>query len=165
MDTMTPTTVEQLIADCLQLHYPVFYRLAYSYVRNEQDAMDIVQESVYKAMKHCHDLQEPQYVRTWLYQIVRNESISFLRKNKYTSVPLIWADGEQEDYYPDVDLQLAIKQLNCGERMVVILRFFEGLSFQQMAERLQENINTIKSRLYRALQKLRIFIEEPTVIL
>jgi RNA polymerase sigma-70 factor (ECF subfamily) len=49
--------------------------------------------------------------------------------------------------------------------MVVILRFFEGLSFQQMAERLQENINTIKSRLYRALQKLRIFIEEPKVIL
>ena len=165
MDTMTPTTVEQLIAECLQLHYPVFYRLAYSYVRNEQDAMDLVQESVYKAMKHCHELREPQYVRTWLYQIVRNESISFLRKNKYASVPLVLADGEQEDHYPDVDLQLAIKQLTCGERMVVILRFFEGLSFQQMAERLQENINTIKSRLYRALQKLRIFIEEPIVVL
>ena len=44
MDTMTPTNVEQLIAECLQLHYPVFYRLAYSYVRNEQDAMDLVQE-------------------------------------------------------------------------------------------------------------------------
>ena len=54
MDTMTPTTVEQLIAECLQLHYPIFYRLAYSYVRNEQDAMDLVQESDYKAMKHCH---------------------------------------------------------------------------------------------------------------
>ena len=160
MDTMTTTTVEQLITECLQLHYPVFYRLAYSYVRNEQDAMDIVQESIYKAMKHCHELREPQYMRTWLYQIVRNESISFLRKNKYVSVPLVLADGEREDDYPDIDLQCAIGQLDVREKTVVLLRFFEGLSFQQIAETLQENINTIKSRLYRALQKLRLLLDE-----
>ena len=152
---------EQLVEECLQKHYSGLYRTAYRYVRNEQDALDIVQESAYKAMKHCHCLREPNYAVTWLYQIVRNEAVSFLRKNKIDCVPLWEIDGEQEPRYADVDLHRAMAQLSLGEKTVVLLRFFEGLSFQQIAEMLQENINTVKSRLYRALQKLKAFLEEP----
>lgn len=67
----------QLIAD-----YQKLYRLAYSYVHNENDALDIVQESAYKAVKNSHTLKNPQYAGTWIYRIVINESISFLRKQK-----------------------------------------------------------------------------------
>lgn len=49
----------QLIAD-----YKKLYRLAYSYVHNENDALDIVQESAYKAIKNSHSLKNPQYVGT-----------------------------------------------------------------------------------------------------
>jgi len=152
---------EQLVEECLQKHYSGLYRTAYRYVRNEQDALDIVQESAYKAMKHCHCLREPNYAVTWLYQIVRNEAVSFLRKNKQLCVPLWELDGEQEQRYADLDLERAIEQLNIGEKTVVRMRFFEGLSFQQIADVLHENINTIKSRLYRALQKLKAMLEEP----
>ena len=162
---MQEIIVADLIEGCLQQQYQSLYYTAYQYVRNEQDAMDIVQESAYKAMKYGHHLRESQYVGTWLHQIVRNEAVSFIRKNKHVSLPLYEVDGEQVACYVDVDLQCAIKQLNPGERLLILLRFFEGLSFQQIAETLHENINTIKSRLYRALQKLRIFIEEPVVIL
>ena len=155
---------EQLIEQSLAQHYKGLYRTAYGYVRNEQDALDIVQESAYKAMKYCGDLREPQHTAAWLYQIVRNESVSFLRRQK-PSVPLMELDGEQEAQYADVDLHRAIAQLSIGERAVVFLRFFDGFSFRQMAELLQENINTIKSRLYRALQKLKSLLEEPCMML
>ena len=151
----------QLVEEMLELHYTGLYRVAYRYVRNEQDALDIVQESAYKAMKHCSSLREPRYAVTWLYRIVHNEAVSFLRKNKIDCVPLWEIDGEQEPRYADVDLHRAMAQLSLGEKTVVLLRFFEGLSFQQIAEMLQENINTVKSRLYRALQKLKAFLEEP----
>lgn len=153
--------MEQLIEESLQMHYEGLYRMAYRYVRNEQDALDIVQESAYKAMKNCNSLREPQYAVTWLYQIVRNEAVSFLRKNKQICVPLCELDGEVEPHYADVDLYRAMQTLNTGEKTVVLLRFFEGLSFQQIAEVLNKNINTIKSRLYRALQKLKVILQEP----
>ena len=149
---------EELIENCLALHYNGLCRMAYRYVHNEQDAQDIVQESAYKAMKHCGNLREPEHVGTWLYQIVRNESLSFLRRQK-ESIPLCELDGGIEPHYADVDLQYAIAQLPAAYKTVVLLRFFGGLSFTQMAEALKENINTVKSRLYRALQKLRMLLE------
>lgn len=157
--------LEQLVEETLQIQYMGLYRAAYQYVRNEQDALDIVQETAYKAMKHCRHLRQPQYVTTWLYQIVRNEAVSFLRKNKYVCVPLYDVEVETEPYYIDVDLQYALQQLSVEDHTVVRMRFFEGLSFQQIAERLHENINTVKSRLYRALQKLKVLLEEPDVVL
>ena len=71
---------EQLIEQALMEDYAKLYRLAYQYVRNENDALDIVQESAYKAVKNSGRLQSPQYVKTWLYRIVINESLSFLRR-------------------------------------------------------------------------------------
>lgn len=163
-DLLTAQTREQLVEQSIETHYKGLCRMAYRYVHNEQDAQDIVQETAYKAIKSCHSLREPQYVVTWLYQILRNEAVSFLRKHKAVCVPLYEADGEQETRFSDVDLQCAMKQLNTGEKAVVLLRYFAGMSFQQIAETLQENMNTVKTRLYRALQKLKSLLEEPGVV-
>lgn len=58
------------------------YRIAYSYVRNEQDAMDVVQEVAYKAHRHLEKLREPEYAETWLFMVTINASLDFLRKRK-----------------------------------------------------------------------------------
>ena len=146
---------QQLLAD-----YKKLYRLAYSYVHNENDALDIVQESAYKAMKHCHTLRNPQYAGTWLYRIVVNESISFLRRHRPQDVTLQELDGELEDTYADMDLQQALAQLPPLDKTIVTLRYFEGLPLSDIAEIVDENINTVKSRLYRALKKLKVFLTE-----
>lgn len=153
-------TPEQLVEQALLADYTKLYRLAYQYVRNENDALDIVQESAYKAMKNCSRLQSPQYAGTWLYRIVINESLSFLRRKKPDFVELSEFSGETEDRYADLDLRWALMRLPDEDKTVVMLRFFEGLSFQQIAEILDENINTVKSRLYRSLQKLKLILEE-----
>ena len=145
----------QLIAD-----YQKLYRLAYSYVHNENDALDIVQESAYKAVKNSHTLKNLQYAGTWIYRIVINESISFLRKQKKQETTLYEADGETEDLYQDVDLHQAFEQLALMDKTVIVLRYFEGMQLNQIAETLDENQSTVKSRLYRSLKKLKISLEE-----
>ena len=145
----------QLIAD-----YQKLYRLAYSYVHQEGDALDIVQESAYKAIKNSHTLKKPQYVSTWLYRIVINESISFLRKRKHQMAELSELDGETVDQYTDIDLRHALEQLDPLDKTVVVLRFFEGMQLNQIAQTLDENLNTVKSRLYRSLKKLKVSLAD-----
>jgi RNA polymerase sigma-70 factor, ECF subfamily len=87
-----------------------------------------------------------------------------LRKKKKLTV----ADDEtieylrsgEEDHYADLDLQKALEGLSVKYKTVVVLRFFEDLKLEEIAEVLEENVSTIKTRLYKALQLLRINMTE-----
>ena len=79
---MSDRKKEQAVERALTEGYEKYYRLAYSYVHNEADALDIVQEAAYKAILKSDSLKEPQYVETWVYRIVVNEACSFLRNRK-----------------------------------------------------------------------------------
>lgn len=155
MQTMEAIIEERLIAD-----YQKLYRLAYSYVHNENDALDIVQESAYRAIKSARTLKQPQYVGTWLYRIVVNQAITHLRKQNVLPVELDESSAEVEDTYADTDLQEALNRLDVKDKTVVVLRYFEGLQLNEIAEVLEEKENTVKSRLYRALKKLKLSLTE-----
>lgn len=141
-----------------------YYRLAYSYVKNKEDALDIVQESIYKAISSLSTIENPEYIKTWFYRIVINTSLDFLRKQK----KIIITDDETlefyspgaDDNYGDIDLQKALEELPPNYRSIIILRFFEDLKIEEIADILELNINTVKTRLYSALKKLRISLEE-----
>lgn len=147
---------EELISRMLLDNYQKYYRLAYSYVHNEDDAMDIVQEGAYKAILHADALRKEEYAGTWIYRIMMNEAVNFVRKNRrdYTEVEEDMATIE--DRYQDFDLRKAIDALPEEERAIIILRFFEDLTIEQVAQVLQKNVSTVKSRLYRILDKLKI---------
>lgn len=81
--------IEEEAERILLKNYESYYRLAYSYVKNEQDALDIVQESAYRVIKECRKLKEEIYLSTWIHRIVINASIDFLRKQKKESVSLM----------------------------------------------------------------------------
>ena len=59
-----------------------YYKVAFSYVKNREDALDIVHNAIVKALQSFHTLRNPEYAQTWFYRILTNESISFLRKNR-----------------------------------------------------------------------------------
>ena len=65
---MSDRKKEQAVERALTEGYEKYYRLAYSYVHNEADALDIVQEAAYKAILKSDSLKEPQYVETWVYR-------------------------------------------------------------------------------------------------
>ena len=79
---MSDRKKEQAVERALTEGYEKYYRLAYSYVHNEADALDIVQEAAYKAILKSDSLKEPQYVETWVYRIVINEACSFHRTRR-----------------------------------------------------------------------------------
>lgn len=61
------------------------YRFAHSYVKNESDALDVVQESAIKALKNYHSIKDVNKVKSWLFTIIRNTALTVLnqKKNKY----------------------------------------------------------------------------------
>lgn len=144
--------VEERILDS----YEALYRLAYTYVHNPEDAMDIVQESVYKAMKYSANVKQEECIQTWLWRITMNTAVDFIRKNrKEVAVEEFYEDG-REDQYQDLDTIEALEVLDEKEKAVVVLRFFEDRKIQEVAEILGENTNTVKTILYRSLKKLKI---------
>ena len=160
MAPMKRDRLEEEIADHVTQYKERYYWLAYSYVRNADDALDIVQESIYKAFLSVGSLKDPHSMKTWFYRIVVNASLDFLRKRK-RSYPvedevLTRLDSGEADRYEDFDLKNALDQLPEKYRIVIVLRFFEDLKIEEIAEVLDENANTIKTRLYTSLNKLRL---------
>ncbi|MGG7141992.1 RNA polymerase sigma factor [Clostridium nigeriense] len=157
---MHKENLKKQIAEYIISNKEKYYRVAYSYVKNADDALDIMQESIYKAVSHVDSLQGISYINTWFYRIIVNTSIDFLRKQKKV-IPVdneVLASfvSEIDDKYENFDLQRAMGNLPEKYRTVVILRYFEDLKIEEIAEILNENTNTIKTRLYKSLKLLRI---------
>ncbi len=151
---------QQLVEQELLASYESLYRLAYTYVKNEEDAMDVVQESAYKAIKNAGALKHGDFIKTWLFRIVINTSVELLRqKQREVSSELLQENGE-EDLYCDFDTIDALDVLSDKERAVIVLRYFEDRKLQEIADVLQENLSTTKSILYRSLKKLKIKLTE-----
>lgn len=146
---------DELIRKILLDNYESYYRLAYAYVHNEADAMDIVQEGAYRAMLKADSLREKRFAGTWVYRIMINEAKEYLRKNRRDIGEPDENLPAAEVYHRDMDLEEAVEKLPETERTLIILRFYEDKQLSEIAEILQENLSTVKSRLYRTLRKLR----------
>ena len=151
---------EELISRMLLDNYQKYYRLAYSYVHDENDALDIVQEGAYKAISRADTLRKQEFAATWIYRIMMNEAVNFVRKNRREYTQVEEEMVSVDDYYQDVDLQKAIDALSEEERAIIVLRFFEDMTIEQVADVLNQNISTVKSRLYRILGKLRLRLSD-----
>ncbi len=155
---------ELLIEKLLIENYEKYYRLAFSYVHNEADAMDIVQEGAYKAMLKWESLEREDFAETWIYRIMLNEIFSMLRRRTRNEESMVDPDCLEEipaeTPVDSLSLREALDRLPPKEKALVELRYFEDLKLEEIAEVLDENLSTVKSRLYRTLQKLRITLEE-----
>lgn len=156
--------LEDQLEDYIIKNKELFYRLAYNYVKNIDDALDVVQESIYKAFSSIDSIKNFSYVKTWFYKIIVNVSLDFLRKRKKEIIIgeefLLNNDIGTVDNYRDIDLEMALEALPENYRNIIILRFFEDLKLEEIAEVLGENINTVKTRLYKGLEILRISIDD-----
>ena len=146
-------------------NYNRYYRLAFSYVRNEEDAGDIVQNGAYKALRNAPGLKDPEFAETWVYRIMLNECLQYLKQPKCISMDALQEENAAQpdfhiDRYPDIDLLRALDSLPPKEKAVVVLKYFEDKSFEEIAVILDENVNTVKSKLYRSMKKLQRLLSE-----
>lgn len=152
---------EQAVESTLLANYEKYYRLALSYTRNEADACDIVQEAAYKAILKCESLKNIEYADTWIYRIVINEAYTFLKKRR-TEENLDEIEEKNisaEDEYENLDLKQALERLDEKDRTIVVLRFFEDRRLDEIAEILDMNLSTVKSRLYRVMDRLKLALD------
>ncbi|WP_203363320.1 sigma-70 family RNA polymerase sigma factor [Bacillus sp. REN10] len=160
---MTKKRKYQLVEDYMIANREAHYRVAYSYVKSKENALDIIQESIYKALHSIDKLADIEAIKPWFYRILINTALDFIRKHKKISYVeneiLDLTAPANEDHYTDIDLQQALDDLPALYKTVIILKYFEGFKLEEIAKILDENVNTIKTRLYTGLKKLRIQME------
>ena len=157
---MKATDKEALIHEQLIKNYEKYYRIAYSYTFQEQDAMDIVQEAAYRAILKSESLRNPEYADTWICRIIKNEAVRFLERYKGRTITMEELPEEgSEDQIEHLDLKQALTRLNNEERTIVVLKYFEEEKLTTIAQIMDLNLNTVKSRLYRAVEKLKKYME------
>ena len=139
------------------------YKTAFVQLSNEQDAMDAVQETILKAFERIHTLRNGHYFYTWLIRILLNECHNIQRRNK----KVVFIDSRKiedaldkkcMDSYP-AEYEDMLKNLGEIHRTVIDLRYNQDLSISQIAEVLDIPEGTVKSRLNKAIKKLRVEID------
>lgn len=153
----------ELLKEYIRSHQENFYRLAYSYTKDSDAAMDVVQEAIVKAISKLSTLRHTEYLKTWFYRILVNESLTYLRKNRTVSLeecPEEQFSLEDRDVSISIDLYRAIQQLEPKIKLIIILRFFEDMELKEIARITQTNLSTVKSRLYKGLNLLRSYLKE-----
>jgi len=141
------------------------YYLALSWVKNHQDALDLSQEAFIHAFRKLKKYDELRQFFPWFYQLLRNLCIDFLRRQKRVNCSLVEFVSLKED--PPAQraelsraLWAAIDKLSGEQREVIILRYFQQYSYQEIAELTNMPIGTVMSTLYYAKQKLRLWLKE-----
>lgn len=148
------------------------YYLAFRMTRDHDSADELAQESFVKAYQALSGFKKGYSFYTWIYRICVNLTINFLKKEGQ-SVSIDSFDGdyltEKSDTLDQLERMIASEQaatvkkalntLPPDQRAVFILRTFDDMSYERMAEVMDCSIGTVMSRLYRARHKLRLALE------
>lgn len=136
------------------------YRTAFAYVKEEEMALDIVQEVVCRAYKSIESLKEPKFFNTWIMRIAINISTDFY--NKKSKVVCMEQDeliSKMEVKHDDNDERLflmeSLDNLEEKYKKIIILKYFDDLTFKDIAEILSMPESTVKTNLYKGLSILR----------
>lgn len=155
--------VKEILVDYIKNNQEKLYRVAFSYSKNEEEALDIVQEAITKALKNIGKLKEEKYVKTWFYRILINECLQYIRRNKRLITcelkeienKIEWNDNITVE---GIDIYKKVQSLNEKLQTVIVLRFFEDMKIEEIAKITNVNISTVKSRLYKGLKELKKII-------
>ena len=138
------------------------YRTAYLYLHSESQAVDAVDEAVYKGLRACHRLRQPEYFGTWLTRILINVCNGELRRRGREQTMEALPETAAEDY-DALPLRDAVARLPEALRAVVVLRYFTGLTLAETAAALDIPPGTVSTRARRALALLKLELTDEEV--
>lgn len=161
---------EQAFAELMQRYKMAVYHMILKMVRNVDDAEDLTIEAFAKAFKNLHKFKKDYTFSTWLFRIATNNAIDFIRKKKLKTLSLnttfkndsgddVNIDVEDENLNPQQEaiksqkielVQMFVTKLPSKYQRLVKLRYFDELSYDEIATELDAPLGTIKAQLYRA---------------
>lgn len=153
---------EEQLTEYLVENQARFYRLAYSYLHDREEALDAVQAAVCRALERRDSLRSSEAAPAWFYRILVHVCLDMLRVRR-RFVPLTEDAPEMGSYedprLEDDTLAQRVDALPTEAGTVIRLRFYEEMSLQEISEVTGVNLSTVKSRLYTGLKKLRVSLE------
>ena len=146
--------------ELIQPIHSVLYRIAFVYVQNEADAVDILQQAIIKGFEHIESLNNPMYFKTWMTRITVNCAKTHLEKNKRMDitdpVKLIDVQSFTHTYQEEeLDLWTSLQTLEEKYKTVLLLRFYQDYTVPEIASILEQPAGTVKTNIRRGLQKLK----------
>lgn len=136
------------------------YKMAYVYMQNEDDSLEVFQETIYKAFASLSKLKNDEYFSTWMTRILINSAIDLLRKKKRV-VPINQeilentSDSSSFDSDVQIDLLKAMEEIEEKYKTVLLLRFYQDYTVKQIASMLKCPEGTVKTNIRRGLDKLK----------
>jgi RNA polymerase sigma-70 factor, ECF subfamily len=154
-------------------HLDALYNFAMYLTRNPPEADDLVQETYLRAFRFSHRFQPGTHLRAWLFQILRNTFLTFYRLHERESalaedgvptwdVPMFHDAPEESSGTVEVhtDLERALRRLPEEFRTVLLLAEVEGMALEDVARVLACPVGTVKSRIFRAKERLRALLRD-----
>lgn len=136
------------------------YRMAYTYVNNEEDALEIFQQTVLQAIESVHQVKEPLYFSTWLTRICINKALAHLKKNK--KLVLMEAVEQRKieeelnvDVAENLDLANALSLLPEKHKTALMLRYYQDFTVKQIAVIMECPEGTVKTLIHRGLALMK----------
>jgi RNA polymerase sigma-70 factor (ECF subfamily) len=151
-----------------RLYQKKVYLLAYSYLRNNEDALDIVQETFLRLYLKVNMFHTEKNFQTWLLQIAKNLCIDYYRKNysrnkdhkseknvEEISVPAQKDKNSQS--FSDIKRVFSecLEKLSEKQRMIFVMKHYNNLEYKEIAQILRISVGTVKSLHFKAVQNLR----------
>lgn len=141
-----------------------FYRLAYSYTKNKDSSLDIVQNAVCIALEKYNTIKNIDYIKTWFYRVLVNECLAYIKKAQkellYEKENVKKDIYHEEAYDKGIELYNEIDKLSEDIKTVIMLHYYEEMTLKEISEITDTNLNTVKTRLYSGLKKLKLLVKE-----
>lgn len=150
------------------LYQKKVFQLAYSYFRNKEDALDIVQETFLRFHQKAHMFEKGKNFQTWLLQIAKNICIDYYRKHHKKNNELRrdenieemnHASHDSSHHDPSSDLKeifsRCLEKLSDKQRMIFVMKHYNHLHYNEIAQVLNIALGTVKSLHFKAVRNLR----------
>ncbi|MGL5068909.1 MAG: sigma-70 family RNA polymerase sigma factor [Sarcina sp.] len=150
--------------ELVKVNKDYLYKIAYSYVKNKEKALDIISETTYRGIANINKLKKPEFFKTWITRILINIAVNEIKKEEkyvYTEEdsPLI-VDEKKANVCEKLDLYEAMDKLKDKYKTAIMLRYFNDMSIEEVASVMELPINTVKSHLRRGKEALKVYLGE-----
>jgi len=165
---------QQAYASLMKRYKKAVYFMILKMIRGTDDAEDLTMEAFAKAFKNLHKFKKDYTFSTWLFRIATNNTIDFIRKKKLKTMSLnntmtddggnsVNIDVEDDDNNPQDEfiktqrkemVRIFVDKLPAKYRKLVQLRYFDELSYDEIAAELDKPLGTVKAQLHRSRELL-----------
>ena len=165
---------QQAYATLMKRYKKAVYFMILKMIRDADDAEDLTMEAFAKAFKNLHKFKKDYTFSTWLFRIATNNTIDFIRKKKLKTMSLnttmsddsgnaVNIDVEDDDNNPQDEfiksqriemVRIFVDKLPAKYRKLVQLRYFDELSYEEIAQELEKPLGTVKAQLHRSRELL-----------